>query len=112
MNRRVYRLEAIAEFQADGLRLDNELPIAVAIPVLEDACVVAPVTAWEAAARAFLIRKIADVERSAPVLSHKGRAHVHQGESVERLVQHVTLINKVLRLTLVVRIESSNQVHA
>ena len=45
-----FPLEPVSELQADGPRLDDELAVAVAVPVLEHARVVAPVADRESAA--------------------------------------------------------------
>ena len=65
------QLEVVADLQTNCARLNDELPITVAVPVLKYASIIAPVTAREAASWGRFVAEVLTVQHGLPTIANQ-----------------------------------------
>ena len=86
----------IREFQTNRSRLDDELPVAIAIPVLEHARVITPVADRECARDTVLITDVLRIQHRAPGIRRQRRVESQQYERTESVAELAARIDEVL----------------
>lgn len=104
------RSEAVAELETNRTGLNDELPVAIAVPVLEEAGIVTPVADREASRGGGFIGQVPGIKRGTPVFGNERSCCAQEPERVESFGILRFFADVVFGFALEVRIKRCNKV--